>query len=98
MPFRLMNAPTILMDLMNRVCKPFLDKFVITFIYDILIYLRCEEKHEDQLRKVLQLLTKENSMRVLKMWVLLMGIPILAHIVWHKGLKVYLMKFVVVMK
>nr|GEV98142.1 putative reverse transcriptase domain-containing protein [Tanacetum cinerariifolium] len=59
MPFALTNTLTLFMDLMNRVCKPYLDKFVIVFIDDILIYLRNIKEHEDHLKLILELLKKE---------------------------------------
>ncbi|GJX88068.1 putative reverse transcriptase domain-containing protein [Tanacetum coccineum] len=59
MPFGLTNALAIFMDLMNRVCRPYLDKFVIVFIYDILIYSKTQEEHVEHLRLVLELLKKE---------------------------------------
>ncbi|GJS14974.1 putative reverse transcriptase domain-containing protein [Tanacetum coccineum] len=47
------------MDLMNRVCKPYLDKFVIVFIDDILIYSKNKQEHEEHLKIILELLKKE---------------------------------------
>ncbi|GJW07620.1 putative reverse transcriptase domain-containing protein [Tanacetum coccineum] len=47
------------MDLMNRGCKPYLDKFVIVFINDILIYSKSKEEHEEHLKLILELLKKE---------------------------------------
>nr|GEX26991.1 putative reverse transcriptase domain-containing protein [Tanacetum cinerariifolium] len=59
MPFGLTNAPTVFMDLMNRVCMPYLDKFIIVFIEDILIYSKTREEHVEHLGLVLELLKKE---------------------------------------
>ncbi|GKB93112.1 putative reverse transcriptase domain-containing protein [Tanacetum coccineum] len=59
MSFGLTNAPAIFMDLINRVCKPYLDKFVIVFIDDILIYSKNEQEHEEHLKLILELLKKE---------------------------------------
>ncbi|KAI3746259.1 hypothetical protein L6452_08685 [Arctium lappa] len=63
MPFELTNAPTVFMDLMNWVCRPFLDKSVIVFIDDILIYSRDEVEHWQHLREVLEILRKESEGR-----------------------------------
>ncbi|GJV71748.1 putative reverse transcriptase domain-containing protein [Tanacetum coccineum] len=59
MPFGLTNALTVFMDLMNRVCKPYLDKFVIIFIDDILIYSKNKKEHEGHLKAILELIKKE---------------------------------------
>ncbi|GKC40534.1 putative reverse transcriptase domain-containing protein [Tanacetum coccineum] len=59
MSFGLTNAPAVFMDLMNRVCKPYLDKFVIIFIDDILIYSKSKEEHSEHLKIILNLLKKE---------------------------------------
>ncbi|XP_052489373.1 uncharacterized protein LOC105786928 [Gossypium raimondii] len=52
-PFGLTNAPAAFMDLMNRVFQPYLDRFVVVFIDDILVYSRIEDEHDAHLRIVL---------------------------------------------
>nr|GFC15591.1 putative reverse transcriptase domain-containing protein [Tanacetum cinerariifolium] len=50
MPFGLTNTPAVFMDLMDQVCKPYLDKFMIVFIDDIFIYSKNEKEHEEHLK------------------------------------------------
>ncbi|GJT02497.1 putative reverse transcriptase domain-containing protein [Tanacetum coccineum] len=71
MPFGLTNALAVFMDLMNRVCRLYLDKFVIVFIDDILIYSKTREEHVEHLRLVLELLNKEklpSKIEAVKNW------------------------------
>ncbi|KAA3466111.1 DNA/RNA polymerases superfamily protein [Gossypium australe] len=59
MPFGLTNALVVFMDLMNRVFRPYLDRFVVVFIDDILVYSRDETEHAEHLRLVLQILREK---------------------------------------
>ncbi|GJY95613.1 putative reverse transcriptase domain-containing protein [Tanacetum coccineum] len=58
MPFGLTNTPAVFMDLMNRVCKSYLDRFVIIFIDDILIYSKSRKEHEGHLKPMTKLTQK----------------------------------------
>ena len=55
-PFGLSNAPIIFMCSMNGIFREYLDKFVIVFLDDILVYSKSEEEHENHLEMVLQVL------------------------------------------
>ncbi|KAI3695721.1 hypothetical protein L1987_78721 [Smallanthus sonchifolius] len=89
MPFGLTNAPTVFMDLMNRVCKPYLDKFVIVFIDDILIYSRSKEEHEHHLRLILELLRNEKLFaKFSKCEFCLKEVHFLGHVINEKGIHV----------
>ncbi|KAJ9558426.1 hypothetical protein OSB04_013040 [Centaurea solstitialis] len=89
MSFGLTNAPAAFMDLMNRVCKPYLDEFVIVFIDDILIYSKTAEEHGEHLRKVLEMLKRERlyaKFSKCEFW--LKEVQFLGHIVTQEGIKV----------
>ncbi|GJT48758.1 reverse transcriptase domain-containing protein [Tanacetum coccineum] len=89
MPFGLTNAPAVFMDLMNRVCKPYLDKFVIVFIDDILIYSKTKKDHEHHLRLMLDLLRNEKlyaKFSKCEFW--LQEVHFIGHVVNHDGIHV----------
>ncbi|GKC40560.1 putative nucleotidyltransferase, ribonuclease H, partial [Tanacetum coccineum] len=86
---RLTNAPTVFMDLMNRVCRPYLDKIVIMFIDDILIYSKTKEEHDAHLRLILELLKKEEfyaNFSKCDFW--LSRVQFLGHVIDSEGIHV----------
>ncbi|XP_073138128.1 uncharacterized protein [Henckelia pumila] len=89
MPFGLTNAPAIFMDLMNRVFRKYLDKFVIVFIDDILIYSKSEEEHAKHLRLILRILQKKQLYAKLskcEFW--LDRVVFLGHVISEHGISV----------
>nr|GEW88090.1 reverse transcriptase [Tanacetum cinerariifolium] len=87
MPFGLTNAPAVFMDLMNRIFYEYLDKFVIVFIDDILVFSKSKEEHEDHLRTVLQTLRQEKlyaKFSKCEFW--LSSVAFLGHIVSAEGI------------
>ncbi|GJX83669.1 putative reverse transcriptase domain-containing protein, partial [Tanacetum coccineum] len=93
MPFGLTNVPAVFMDLMNRVCKPYLDKFVIVFIDDILIYSTSNQEHEEHLKIILELLkTEELYAKFSKCEFWIPKVQFLDHVIDSEGIHVDLAK------
>ncbi|KAJ9554440.1 hypothetical protein OSB04_018485 [Centaurea solstitialis] len=88
MPFGLTNASAVFMDLMNRVYRPMLDKSVIVFIDDILIYSKTKEEHVVHLTEVLEKLRREQlytKFSKCDFW--LQEVQFLGHLVNWEGIK-----------
>lgn len=89
MPFGLTNAPTAFMDLMNKIFQPYLDKLVVVFIDDILMYSKDETEHTQHLSIVLQTLRDKQlfaKFRKCEFW--LQQVRFLGHLVSAEGIKV----------
>ncbi|GKV43011.1 hypothetical protein SLEP1_g50353 [Rubroshorea leprosula] len=89
MPFGLTNAPIGFIDLMNRVFSKYLDKFVVVFIDDILIYSSSHALHEEHLRTVLETLRRERLFAKFKkceFWV--DSVAFLGHVVSKDGISI----------
>ena len=98
MPFGSTNAPTAFMNLMHKVFQPYLDKFFMVFVDDILIYSQSEEKHEDRLRIVLQALRDHQLYAKFSKWEFwLTEVRFLGHVVSASGVSVDLEKVEAVM-
>ncbi|XP_074288790.1 uncharacterized protein LOC141613946 [Silene latifolia] len=93
MPFGLTNASAAFIDLMNRVFSPYLDKFLVVFIDDILVYSKTKEEHEDHLRIVLQTLREHQLYAKLskcEFW--LQKVAFLGHIISKEGVAMHTTK------
>ena len=89
MPFGLTNAPSYFVDLMNRIFRKYLDKFVLIFIDDILIYSKSVEEHENHLHIVLQKLRQENlKAKFSKCTFWQNEVNFLGHVISEKGISV----------
>ena len=89
MAFGLTNAPVAFMDMMDRGCKKYFDKFIIVFIDDILIYSKTEEDHSKHMRIALEILRKEKLyVKFSKCEFWLREVQFLGHVVNNEGIKV----------
>ena len=89
MPFGVTNAPTVFMDYMNRIFRPFLDMFMVVFIDDILIYSKNKEEHADHLRVVLAVLREHQlygKLSKCEFW--LEEVQFLGHVISAQGIAV----------
>ena len=93
MPFGLTNAPVAFMALMNHVFQPYLDKFIIIFIDDILVCLKSKHEHQQYLKIVLQTL-KENQLyaKLSKYEFWLDRVNFLGHVISAQGVMIDLQK------
>nr|GEZ29679.1 putative reverse transcriptase domain-containing protein [Tanacetum cinerariifolium] len=88
-PFGLTNPPAVFMDLMNRVSKLYLDRFMIVFIDDILIYSKSKKEYEGYLKLILKLLKKDELYaKFLKCEFWLSKVQVIDHVIDSKGIHV----------
>ena len=89
LPFRLTNAPSLFMDLMSRVFKSFLNRFMVVFIYNILVYSRSKKQHADHLRMVLKTLEAHKLYAKLRKCDFWLGkVHFFGHMVSQEGISV----------
>jgi len=87
MPFGVSNAPSVFMEYMNRIFHPFLDRFVVVFINDILVYSKPEEEHAEHLRVVLRVLKeKQLCAKLSKCEFWLREVSFLGHVISKGGI------------
>jgi hypothetical protein len=89
MPFGLTNAPAVFMDLMNSVFRPYLDRSIVVFIDDILVYSNSYIEHEKHLREVLQTLREHRlyaKLNKCEFW--LKEVTFLGHVISAEGILV----------